>query len=146
MLIMGIHQVPSLTQERYEEVVRRLTNGEGRLESISDLPFEGLLVLLPDKARKASTLSTSSNPRRQSTISTRRWLRSQKRSVSKSHPCSSRHTPLSRLDPLVALVGGLLRTGLRRYAARARRRRPRRRLVMGGGGRCSPLRSSRSAT
>lgn len=44
MLIMGIHQVPSLTQERYEEVVRRLTNGKGRLESISDLPFEGLLM------------------------------------------------------------------------------------------------------
>ena len=43
MLIMGIHQVPSLTQERYEEVVRRLT-GKGRLESISDLPFEGLLM------------------------------------------------------------------------------------------------------
>ena len=44
MLIMGIHQVPSLTQERYEEVVRRLTKGKGRLESISDLPFEGLLM------------------------------------------------------------------------------------------------------
>ena len=44
MLIMGIHQVPSLTQERYEEVVRRLTNGRARLESISDLPFKGLLV------------------------------------------------------------------------------------------------------
>jgi hypothetical protein len=41
---MGIHQVPSLTQERYEEVVRRLTNGKSRLESISDLPFEGLLM------------------------------------------------------------------------------------------------------
>jgi hypothetical protein len=44
MVIMGIHQVPSLTQERYEEVVRRLTNGKSRLESISDLPFEGLLM------------------------------------------------------------------------------------------------------
>jgi hypothetical protein len=43
-VIMGIHQVPSLTQERYEEVVRRLTNGKSRLESISDLPFEGLLM------------------------------------------------------------------------------------------------------
>jgi len=27
MLIMAVHQVPSLTQEKYEEVVRRLTNG-----------------------------------------------------------------------------------------------------------------------
>jgi hypothetical protein len=37
-----VHQVPSLTRERYEEVVRRLT-GKGRIESSSDLPFEGLL-------------------------------------------------------------------------------------------------------
>ncbi len=44
MLIMALHQVPSLTQERYEEVVRRLTNGKSRVESPSDLPFEGLLV------------------------------------------------------------------------------------------------------
>jgi hypothetical protein len=44
MVIMGLHQVPSLTQERYEEVVRRLTNGKSRIESPSDLPFEGLLV------------------------------------------------------------------------------------------------------
>jgi hypothetical protein len=44
MLVMAVHQVPSLTQERYEEVVRRLTNGKSRLESLSDLPFEGLLV------------------------------------------------------------------------------------------------------
>ena len=42
MLIMALHQVPSLTQEKYEEVVRRLS-GQPRLESPSDLPFEGLL-------------------------------------------------------------------------------------------------------
>jgi hypothetical protein len=42
VLIIGVHQVPSLTQERYEQVVRRLT-GKDRLESTSDLPFEGLL-------------------------------------------------------------------------------------------------------
>jgi len=42
MLIMAVHQVPSLTRERYEEVVRRLT-GKERLESTADLPFEGLL-------------------------------------------------------------------------------------------------------
>jgi hypothetical protein len=39
MLIMAVHQVPSLTQEKYEEVVRRLTNGKSRVESLSDLPF-----------------------------------------------------------------------------------------------------------
>jgi hypothetical protein len=44
VLIMAMHQTPSLTQEKYEEVVRRLTNGKHRLESPSDLPFEGLLV------------------------------------------------------------------------------------------------------
>jgi hypothetical protein len=43
MLIMAVHQVPSLTQERYEEVVRRLTNGKSRIESLADLPFDGLL-------------------------------------------------------------------------------------------------------
>ena len=42
MLIMAVHQVASLTQERYEEVVHRLT-GKSQLESPSDLPFEGLL-------------------------------------------------------------------------------------------------------
>ena len=42
--IMAVHRVPSLTKERYEEVVRRLTNGKSRLESPSDLPFEGVLV------------------------------------------------------------------------------------------------------
>lgn len=41
--IMAVHRVPSLTQERYEEVVRRLT-GKTRLESPSDLPFDGLLA------------------------------------------------------------------------------------------------------
>ena len=44
MLIMAVHQVPSLTQGKYEEVIRRLTNGKSRVESPSDLPFEGLLV------------------------------------------------------------------------------------------------------
>ena len=44
MLIMAVHQTPSLTQERYEEVVRRLTKREGRLESPSDLPFDGVIV------------------------------------------------------------------------------------------------------
>jgi hypothetical protein len=44
MLIMAVHQVPSLTQEKYEEVVRRLTGGKARLESPTDLPFDGLVV------------------------------------------------------------------------------------------------------
>jgi hypothetical protein len=44
MAIVAVHHVPSLTQDRYEQVVRRLTDGKERLESPSDLPFEGLLV------------------------------------------------------------------------------------------------------
>ena len=43
MMILAIHETPSLTQERYEEVVRRLT-GKNRIEAPSDLPFAGLLV------------------------------------------------------------------------------------------------------
>ena len=42
--ILAVHRTPSLTRERYEEVVRRLTGGRPRLESPSDLPFAGLLV------------------------------------------------------------------------------------------------------
>ena len=41
MLIMAIHQVPSLTRERYEEVIRKLTNGKRRLESLSDRLLPG---------------------------------------------------------------------------------------------------------
>ena len=44
MLIMAVHLTPSLTQEKYEAVVRRLTDGRRRLESVSDLPFEGILA------------------------------------------------------------------------------------------------------
>jgi hypothetical protein len=42
--ILGIHHVPSLTQERYEAVVRKITNGKDRLASMSDGGIEGLLV------------------------------------------------------------------------------------------------------
>jgi hypothetical protein len=51
MLIMAVHQVPSLTQEKYQEVVRRLTNGKRRIESLSDLPLEGLLVHLTGQGK-----------------------------------------------------------------------------------------------
>jgi hypothetical protein len=42
--VVAVHCVPSLTPERYEEVVRRLTKGKSRIDSLSDLPFDGLLV------------------------------------------------------------------------------------------------------
>lgn len=50
--IVAVHQVPSLTRERYEEVVRRLTNGRPRLESPSDLPFDGLLMHVATETEK----------------------------------------------------------------------------------------------
>jgi hypothetical protein len=51
MLIIAVHQTPSLTQEKYEEVVRRLTNGKSHLETLSDLPFGGLLVHLAGQGK-----------------------------------------------------------------------------------------------
>jgi hypothetical protein len=54
MLIMAVHQVPSLTQEKYEEVVRRLTNGKARIESQSDPPSRVSWSIWPGKPRKAS--------------------------------------------------------------------------------------------
>ena len=44
MPVVLVHQGPSVTQERYDETVRRLTGGKGRMESPSDWPVEGLLV------------------------------------------------------------------------------------------------------
>ncbi|MGI8479615.1 MAG: hypothetical protein ACR2M2_07135, partial [Gaiellaceae bacterium] len=44
MPVVVVHQGPSLTQDRYEETVRRLTGGKSRLESPADWPAEGLLV------------------------------------------------------------------------------------------------------
>ena len=43
MYVLAIHVTPTLTQERYEEVVRRLT-GKPRLDAPRDVPFEGLLM------------------------------------------------------------------------------------------------------
>jgi hypothetical protein len=44
MPVMVVHDTPSLTQERYEAVARRLTGGRPRLKSPADLPTRGLLV------------------------------------------------------------------------------------------------------
>ena len=43
MAVVLVHQGPSLTQEKYDEVVNRFTEGRGRVESPSDWPVEGLL-------------------------------------------------------------------------------------------------------
>jgi hypothetical protein len=44
MAVVLVHQGPTLTQEKYEEVVRKLTGGKDRVDSPSDWPVEGLLV------------------------------------------------------------------------------------------------------
>jgi hypothetical protein len=42
--LVAVFQSPSLTRERYDESVRRLTDGKDRLESPADWPVDGLLV------------------------------------------------------------------------------------------------------
>lgn len=42
MAVVLVHQGPTLTQEKYDEVVQKLSDG-GRLESPSDWPVDGLL-------------------------------------------------------------------------------------------------------
>jgi hypothetical protein len=44
MAVMVVHHTPTLTQKRYEAVVRGLTGGKERLESPADVPTGGLLV------------------------------------------------------------------------------------------------------
>ena len=44
MSIVLVHQGPTVTQGRYDEVVRRLTGGKNRFESPADWPVQGLLV------------------------------------------------------------------------------------------------------
>jgi hypothetical protein len=44
MPVILVHQGPSVTRERYEETVRKITGGKSRMESLSDWPVEGLLV------------------------------------------------------------------------------------------------------
>jgi hypothetical protein len=44
MPVVIVHQGPTLTQERYEQAVQRLSGGKNRLESPADWPVDGLLV------------------------------------------------------------------------------------------------------
>ena len=51
MAVVFVHQGPSLTKERYEEAVRRLTDGKGGLETPADWPVEGLLVHIAGQSK-----------------------------------------------------------------------------------------------
>jgi hypothetical protein len=44
MPVVLIHHGPTLTQERYEETIRKLTGGKSSVEKPADWPVEGLLV------------------------------------------------------------------------------------------------------
>jgi hypothetical protein len=44
MAVVLVQQGPSFTQEKYEEVVRKVSGGKSRMESPSDWPVAGLLV------------------------------------------------------------------------------------------------------
>lgn len=44
MPIIAVVEGPGLTREQYEESVRQLTGGKGRLDSPADWPVPGLLV------------------------------------------------------------------------------------------------------
>lgn len=44
MPVVLVHQAPTLTQERYEAAVRRLTGSDRPLRTPADWPVEGLLV------------------------------------------------------------------------------------------------------
>jgi hypothetical protein len=43
MPVVLVHQGPTLTQDKYDEIARRFSEGRGRLESPSDWPVAGLL-------------------------------------------------------------------------------------------------------
>jgi hypothetical protein len=42
--VVVVFEGPALTQQKYEESVRRLTGGKSRVESPEDWPVEGLLA------------------------------------------------------------------------------------------------------
>lgn len=43
MAVVLVHQGPTVTQENYEETVRKLTGGKEPLDSLSDWPVEGII-------------------------------------------------------------------------------------------------------
>ena len=51
MPVVLVHQGPTITQERYDEVIQKLS-GKDRLESPSDWPVEGLLVHIAGQSER----------------------------------------------------------------------------------------------
>ena len=50
MPVVLVHE--GITQEQYEESIRRLTGGKSRMESPADWPVEGLLAHIPGQGEK----------------------------------------------------------------------------------------------
>ncbi len=44
MAVVLVHEGPTLTQERYEQSVEKITGGKSQLDSLSDWPVEGILM------------------------------------------------------------------------------------------------------
>ena len=52
MPIVAVVEGPGLTREKYEESVRKLTGGKGRLDSPADWPVPGLLAHVAGQGAK----------------------------------------------------------------------------------------------
>jgi hypothetical protein len=52
MAVVLVFQGPTLTKEKYAEIVRRITEGKDQMESPSDWPVDGLLVHLAGEAKQ----------------------------------------------------------------------------------------------
>jgi hypothetical protein len=50
MPVVLVFQSPSLTQEKYEETVVKVSGGKSRMESPADWPVEGLLAHIPGQS------------------------------------------------------------------------------------------------
>ena len=44
MAIVLVHEGPTVTQENYDETVKKLTGGKTKMEAFSDWPVEGILM------------------------------------------------------------------------------------------------------
>lgn len=82
----------SLTREKYEEVVSRLTGGKRRFESASDLPFDGLVVHATAETEHGFLVSMYSSRKRRSSGLTTRSRRPRGRSESRNRRTSIRLT------------------------------------------------------
>ena len=70
MPIVMVHDSPGATQEQYEEVGARISDGKG-LNSLSDWPVDGILSHTAGPTATAGASSTSGSPRRRSSASGR---------------------------------------------------------------------------